>query len=283
MYFPLSGEPADYEMLIKALNDTSALVRYQALAKMRVLPPDQVAGIALEHIEDKTKMVRIAAAQLIVEIDINQLTPAQRSKIIPARQELTAMLNANADFSLGRLQLGDHYMRQNQTERAIVEYEQALAMDNLLTPAYGNLATAYNMVGKDSLALSSLNQLVKLEPEYARAYYLRGLLKYELGDIPGAIDDLTNSIVFDDNNFRSYYNLANLLLNQKQLKKAEKVMDDGLYLEPNSQEGRYLLALIYQAQGRNNEAQQIMTERMICYKLQWCLICITERMIGHTL
>ena len=69
---------------------------------------------------------------------------------------------------------------------------------------------------------------------------------------------MTNSIVFDDNNFRSYYNLANLLLNQEQLKKAEKVMDDGLYLEPNSQEGRYLLALIYQAQGRNNEAQQIM-------------------------
>ena len=257
-YFPLSGEQAEYQMLIDALADSSALIRYHALAKLRLLPPEQTAGIAMEHLNDKTRLVRIGAAQLIVELDINQLTPAQRSQVLPVRDELTEMLRANADFSLGRMQLGDHYMRLDQPFKAITEYEMAIQMDELLSIAYSNLATAYNMVGNDSLALITLDRLVELEPEYARGFYLRGLLKYELGDTDGAINDLSISTRLDPGDFRSYYNLANLLLNQQQLQQAEKTMNTGLDLLPNSQEGQYLLALIFQAQGRDGEAQQIM-------------------------
>ena len=257
-YFPLRGEEREYAMLIKALEDSSALVRYQALSKLRGMSPDQVMGVALEHIDDEARLVRIGAAQLIVELDVNRLESAQRGKVLRARDELDKMLKANADFPLGRMLLGDTYMRQNLPIKAVIEYEMALEMDHLLTPVYSNLATAYNLVGNDSLALSTLDRLLELEPEYGRGYYLRGLLNYELGNQEGAIADLTAAVRYDPGNFRSYYNLANLHLTQQQLKKAENIMKSGLKLQPESQDGRYLLALIYKAQGKGKQAQQLM-------------------------
>jgi tetratricopeptide (TPR) repeat protein len=257
-YFPLRGGQNEYEMIIKSLADSSALVRYHALSKLGGMPLQQVADIALAHINDDTRLVRIGAVRLIVELDVNRLEPALRGKVLRAREDLSGMLKANADFPLGRLQMGDMYIRQNRPNKAIKEYEMALKMDALLTPVYSNLATAYNMVGKDSLALLTLDRLLELEPGYGRGYYLRGLLKYELNDTEGAIADLSSSVELDPGNFRAYYNLANLLLTDKQLTKAEKVMVEGLLLQPESPDGLYLLALIYQGMGRDKEAEQLM-------------------------
>ena len=84
------------------------------------------------------------------------------------------------------------------------------------------------------------------------------MLKYELKDVDGAIADLTISIQHDAGNFRTHYNLANLQLGKQNLKEAELTMKSGLALWPDSQEGNYLLSLIYTAQGRDEEASAIM-------------------------
>ncbi len=243
-YYPLNDTQEDFDMLLKALKDSSALVRYNALAKFQRYPLDQKAGFALEHMDDETKLVRIGSAQLIAELDLSQLQPAQRNKAQTARNELVEMMQSNADFPLGRLQLGDYYYKQQNTQRAIIEYEMALKMDSLLTPVYTNLATAYSIVGKNKKALQTLNTLIAIEPTYARAYYLRGLLNYEVGKSELAIDDLSTSIKLDNSNYRAYYNLANLHFTAGQIKKAESIMILGLQLQPQSQEGLQLLKLI---------------------------------------
>jgi predicted CXXCH cytochrome family protein len=257
-YYPLAGGQIEIEMIKKALTDSSALVRYHALTKFSVFPAEQTLGIALEHIEDSTRLVRIGAAQLMVDQSLDRILPSRHSAVLAARKELTDMLLANADFPLGRMQLGDLYMQQNKLQKAIEEYEMALQMDELLTPVYGNLATAYNLAGQDSLSLATLDRLIALEPEYGRGYYLRGLLKYEMKDVKGAIDDLTLSVQYDPENFRAHYNLANLLLSLQNLNQAELTMKSGLALWPESEEGNYLLGLIYRAQGRDSEAEKTL-------------------------
>jgi predicted CXXCH cytochrome family protein len=243
-YYPLRGDQDDFEMLIEALQDSSALVRYNALSKFQMYPIDQKLSFALEHMYDSTRLVRIGAAQLITEMDLSQLEPKQRGQAQMVRNEHLEMLRANADFPLGRLQLGDYYFKQRKTQRAIKEYEMAVTMDSLLTPVYSNLATAYSIIGKNDKALQTLNQLISLEPEFARAYYLRGLLYYEVGNQRNAILDLEKSIYFDPLNFRAHYNLANLHLLAKEFSKAELVMLAGLELQPESNEGLHLLKLI---------------------------------------
>ncbi len=243
-YYPLLGDEVDYSMLITALQDSSAQVRYHAITKFQIFPLEQRLGLAMIHVEDSSRQVRIGAAQLMIEQDISQLPPTSRGPAIIARNELEEMLRANADFPVGRLQLGDYYFRQNDPQRAIKEYEMAIKIDALLTPVYSNLATAYNMVGDNLKALKTLDHLLLLEPEYARGYYLRGLLQHEVGDVNEAIADMEKSIQFDDLNFRAYYNLANLFFQNGNQAKAEKTMIRGLRLQPDSEDGRNLLRLI---------------------------------------
>jgi len=243
-YYPLNDTQEEFNMLLAALKDSSALVRYNALAKFQRYPLDQKAGIALEYMSDSTRLVRIGSAQLMAEMDLSQLDPTQRERALAARNELIEMMQANADFPLGRLQLGDYYYKQQNIQRAIKEYEMALIMDSLLTPVYTNLATAYSIVGKNKKALQALNTLINLEPTYARAFYLRGLLYYEVGKPELAINDLSTSIKLDNSNYRAYYNLANLYFTVGQIKKAENIMIQGLQLQPQSQEGVQLLKLI---------------------------------------
>jgi len=158
------------------------------------------------------------------------------------------MMRANADFPLGRLQLGDYYYRQQNIQRAIKEYKMALQMDSLLTPVYTNLATAYSVVGENKKALQALSTLIAIEPTYARAFYLRGLLYHEMGNVKEAINNLETSIRLDASNFRAYYNLANLYLTSNNVNKAANVMQQGLQIQPNSQEGLQLLKLIQSKQ-----------------------------------
>jgi predicted CXXCH cytochrome family protein len=243
-YYPLVGDETDYNMLTTALEDSAAIVRYNALTKFQIFPLEQRLGLAMEHIGDTSRQVRIGAAQLMIEQDLAQLPPSTRGSAIRAREEMETMLRSNADFPTGRLQLGDYYFRKNMIERAIKEYEMAIAMDSLLTPVYGNLATAYNMVGQNNQALAALDKLLILEPEYGRGYYLRGLLQHELGDDKSAITDLEIAISLDPFNFRAYYNLASIYLVEGSLVSAERTINAGLRLQPNSEEGKNLRRMI---------------------------------------
>ena len=81
-----------------------------------------------------------------------------------------------------------------------------------------------------------------------RAYYLRGLLYYEVGNNEMAIDNLEKAISIDPLNYRAFYNLSNLYYSTGNLSNAERIMLLGLQIQPESPEGLQLLKLI---QSRN--------------------------------
>jgi tetratricopeptide (TPR) repeat protein/ssDNA-binding Zn-finger/Zn-ribbon topoisomerase 1 len=243
-YYPILGSEAEVNMLLEALKDSAALVRYHALNKLSIFPLEERLGVALELARDTTRAVRIGSAELMIEQDLAQLPPESRGAALRAREELEAMLAANADFPTGRLQRGDYYFRQNAVQRAVNEYEMALQMDSLLTPVYSNLATGYNILGQNNKAVAALDKLVELEPGYARGFYLRGLLNFELGKGSQAISDLQTAVDLDPMNFRALLNLANLYFQKGDMTPAEKTILRALALEPESQEADQLLQLI---------------------------------------
>lgn len=246
-YYPVEGLESEFKMLVTAFKDSSALVRYHALNKLQVYPLNDRLPIALEHSKDSVRAVRIGAAELMIEQNLSELPPEIRGYALRARQELMDMLLANADFPTGRLQLGDYYYRRNDINSAIKEYEMALKMDSLLTPVYSNLATAYNQAGNNKAALSTLDNLLLLEPGYSRGYYLRGLLNNEIGNVEYAIQDLKKAVELDPANFRGFYNLANLLFQNGDAANAERYIKQALRLVPDSQEAQYFLDLISKA------------------------------------
>jgi tetratricopeptide (TPR) repeat protein len=250
----------DMLVLLETLKDPSPIVRYNALLKFRSLALQDRTPIALKHVNDTTKLVRIGAAQLVIGLDKSSLNESDRTGLSNAQSELEAMLYSNADFSTGRMQLGDYYLQNNDIKTAIKHYEMAIKMDSLLTPVYSNLATAYSIDGQVEKALYTLNTWIVVQPEASRPYYLRALLNFELKENEKAIADLKMAIKLNPNDSRSMYNLATIYYQQRDFQKATLLINKALKIEPNNNDFQYLLALCYKGQGRVNEMQKIMTK-----------------------
>ncbi|MTJ11299.1 tetratricopeptide repeat protein [Anabaena sp. UHCC 0187] len=54
-------------------------------------------------------------------------------------------------------------------------------------------------------AIDDWTQVIKINPNYANAYYYRGVIRYELGDKQGAIDDYSQAIKINPNDALIYY------------------------------------------------------------------------------
>lgn len=247
--------------LLISLQDSSALVRYHALMKFRALPMQDRMSIVLKHVNDTTKLVRIGAAELAIGFDENNLNDIEKLNLNKSRSELEAMLYSNADFSTGRMQLGDYYLQNNDIKTAIKHYEVAIQKDSLLIPVYSNLATAYSLNKEYIKANETLDTWILLEPKLNRPHYLKALLNFEMNNNEIAIAELNTALKLDPNDTRSLYNLATYYFqDKKDLTSAESYIKIALKIESKNQDFKYLLALIYRDQGKFELGQKIMDE-----------------------
>lgn len=246
------------EAVLKSLTDPSPLVRYHALQKFRTMNPQDRMSVASEHLKDTTKLVRIGAMQLLAGIEVEALNAINQSTLNTGRQELETMLFTNADFSNGRMQLGDYFLQNNDYDNAIKHYNLTLKKDSLLLPVYSNLATTYSLKGESDKALQVLNIWLKKEPKSGRAYYLRALLHFEMKQNEAAVSDLKMAIKLNPQDTRAMYNLATYYYQNQEWKAAEETINVAIQLMPNNPDYKYLLALIYQNQGKIEQSARIM-------------------------
>ncbi|QSV53880.1 MAG: serine protease [Dolichospermum sp. UKL201] len=71
---------------------------------------------------------------------------------------------------------------------------------------YLNRGLVRDDLGDKPGAIDDYNQAIKINPNFAEAYYNRGGVRYELGDKPGAIDDYTQAIKINPNLAEAYNN-----------------------------------------------------------------------------
>ncbi|MDW5290622.1 multiheme c-type cytochrome [Formosa sp. PL04] len=247
-----------FQAILKSLDDPSPIVRFSALQKFRGISVQDRISIATKHLSDTTRLVRIGAMQLLTGIDTQELAIINQSVLGKARHELETMMFTNADFATGRFQLGDYYYQNNDIDNAIKNYQLAIKKDSLLLPVYSNLATAYSLQGDSNSALKTLNIWLKKEPTAGRAYYLRALLNFELKQNDFAVSDLKKAIQLDSADTRSMYNLATFYYQNQKFSDAELYILKALKLQSNNQDYQYLLALIYQGQGKTEQSNRIM-------------------------
>ncbi len=252
--------PEQFKVLFTSLKDSSAIVRYNALRKFNSFPQEQRVSIALENMKDTVKLVRIAAAHLVTGFDENTLSGIDKRNFITSRGELETMLYSNSDFSIGRMQLGDYFLQNNDVNNAIKHYEIALKKDSLLIPVFSNLATAYSIIQNNEKAFKTLDTWIQLDPENGRPHYLKGLLNFENNQPEEAVKNLKKAIQLDPQDTRSMYNLATYYYQSKELKLAENYINTALKIYPNNPEYLYLLSFIYKDQGKVKQGQDILNQ-----------------------
>jgi tetratricopeptide (TPR) repeat protein len=86
------------------------------------------------------------------------------------------------------------YYRKNDLPQAITNYSQAIALDSTGARAYVNRGLAYRMNGDTEHALADYDQAIKLKPEDVLAYYGRGMTYSNKGDYDRSIADFDQAI-----------------------------------------------------------------------------------------
>jgi tetratricopeptide (TPR) repeat protein len=71
-------------------------------------------------------------------------------------------------------------------------------------------------------AVSSLAEAIKRNPNFAPAYFLRGKIRMENGDLNGALDDFQSAANLDKNYALPYYKMAQIYSRQGRSEEAEK-------------------------------------------------------------
>ena len=86
----------------------------------------------------------------------------------------------------------NQFLEDKDFDKAILVYNQAIALDPEFTDAYNNRGVANFENGSYALALSDYKSALLLKPDYAEAMFNRSNVLIELGKIEEAISDLQN-------------------------------------------------------------------------------------------
>jgi tetratricopeptide (TPR) repeat protein len=211
-------------------------------------------------LDDPIKIVRLAAANRLFEIDKGLFSDSLFDKLSVVMDEYLNSIMYTSDFPTGRYNLANYYSRKGDIGKAIKYYEDAIRMDNLFYPAKSNLALLYYGQGNLQKAEQLFLDLVKNHKEYSEGYYYLGLLYAEQKKYREAANSLEKALIQKDANPRVYYNLGLVYQYLKENKKAESALLKGNNLLPNNFDFIYALSDYYLKQEDFSRALQYANE-----------------------
>jgi len=89
---------------------------------------------------------------------------------------------------------GIAYESKGEVERAIADYNKAIALDPKFAKAYTNRGVAYRKKGESDRAIADFTKAIALNPKSAAAYYNRGYTYANKGEYDRAIADFRKAL-----------------------------------------------------------------------------------------
>ncbi len=160
------------------------------------------------------------------------------------------------DASPGMLHVkaANENIRAGDTEAALREFEQAIAVNPSLTQAHMGMGDIYRMQGDYAKAEEKYGKAAEITPRDFDAQFYHGLMLHMLDRVREAIGAYLRALSIRPDDFRATLNLATAYY---QLDENAKALEFGLRavsLNPRDGAARFNLGSIYAALGRHNEA-----------------------------
>jgi tetratricopeptide (TPR) repeat protein len=108
--------------------------------------------------------------------------------------------------------LGTIYRDSGKVDKAMAEFNTAIAIDPHFAGAYVNRGVIYQMKGQVQKALVDYDMAIRLAPDIPSAYNDRGLLYLDQGELDKALADFNKSLEFTPS--LAYYNRGLIYLKQ---------------------------------------------------------------------
>ena len=124
---------------------------------------------------------------------------------------------------------------------AIKSYEQAIRINPDYAEAYNNMGFALNNRGDLEAAIDSHKQAIKIKPDYAEAYLNLGVALYNKGDLGAAIESYKKATSIKPDYFEAHFNLGFALSNKGDLDAAIDSYKKAINLKSDHAEAYYEL------------------------------------------
>jgi predicted CXXCH cytochrome family protein len=249
----------------KALNDPDPLLRHTAVENYMAYDSATLFRILSPLLHDPVKTVRMEAANRLSSFGKASFNEIQSVAFMKALDEYRRSQEYVADFPTGRYNLGNHYSRRKELEKAAENYREAIAIDDLFYPAKTNLALICYQQGKLDEAETLFRDLVSNQPEATDGFYYLALLYGEQKKYPEAISLLETAITKPDANPRLWYNLGILYRMINRNDKSETTLVNGLKLYPCNYDLLYAIFAFYMDQNDRTKAASWLGKFRECF------------------
>jgi tetratricopeptide (TPR) repeat protein len=150
---------------------------------------------------------------------------------------------------------GFSYLKKNQYDRAIEDFDQAIKLDPNNAWAFANRGNAYFNKRQPDRALQDYDQALQLNPlGYATLFYGRGAIYSARGETDRAIAEFDEAIRLQPEFPEAFRNRGNALFDSGQFSRAIEDFDQALHFRPNYQAALQSRGDSYAARGQYDRA-----------------------------
>lgn len=141
---------------------------------------------------------------------------------------------------------GNIYYDDKAFENAFKSYQATVDLDIEHVEALLKLSTLELALENYQLALDMVNKALKVDPNYAEGYYLKGFIYLDGGDTIKSISSFRTAVEVNPDHYNSYIMLGKLYASEKH-EYAGDYYDNALRIRPNSIEAMYNKAMYLQS------------------------------------
>jgi tetratricopeptide (TPR) repeat protein len=140
----------------------------------------------------------------------NAMSNLMENKLGISIDLLNEILAADPDDRLALLARGSVYLRMNNPNSAVNDFNRAIEISPNYAKAYHLRGLALEMTGTDDQALEDFNKAIDIDPEYGAAYYSRATLLTKMGREDSAVEDMKMVTQLSNLNIESFANENNV-------------------------------------------------------------------------
>jgi len=165
--------------------------------------------------------------------------------------------------------IGVSYYNNEDYDNAITQFTEAIGLNPDYVRAYALRGESYRMKGQYDMAIKDLDDALRLDPDfrlnpdYGWVYMSRGESYRMKGQYDMAIKDLDEALRLDPDNARAYDSRARAYLLKEQYSMAVKDFNDTLRLDPNNAAAYANRGIAYVNLGQRNQAIQDLENALI--------------------
>lgn len=214
------------------LNHSNPSFRLSAMRTITMQTDENIQKL-LTALSDPTKAVRIEAVQRLLQASSDRIPPKHKTHFETCLAEYKQVLEYNADFPIGKLNMGNYYFSLQDYTNAEFFYKKALEQDKELYFINENLARLYNRTGNNQESEKYFKAYLSHEPNNAEVRFSYALLLAEMKKYPESLAEMLKSIDANPQMPRVNHNIAMMYDFMGDKTKAEQYLKQEIVVAEN--------------------------------------------------